>query len=519
MSTAGTPLDPTDWAATETARVRVLRAWLRVHSPGPSRREVIGRVSYQVYVVLLMGGLWGTAVYTTLTEPITRPPALPARVEQVVPAVAAGLAFLLTATGARIGTWAGPLLVSRPQAALLLPAPLDRRALFGRTLGLGLAGYGVVGGVVGLAVAVVVAVEARVAPWATIGGTVLAWTALGVVTGAGALAVESSQRLARIALRATPVLALAGIGQVWLSVTSPTAAAWATPWGWAAAPITAGVGTEVPLDWAPPLMLTVAAVVAVVLAVRRLPAVPDEELVRRAGTATDVRRSASLFDARAIAQARRSGQRRLLGVRHVRIPRPRRRWLLVVWRDTVSLLRRPGLVERTVVVVAAVAVLVAWASGGIAAIAVAAVAVHLAAGQLLVPLRIELEDPVVRVLTGFTARDVALEHLVVPFLGMTVASVLAAVGLGATGFLPWSALPAALLGAVVVAAICTATAGLTSTRGAPPLQLLLRGQGGIGMLMLWVLAGPILALVVVLPLGVGVASALRAGADPMAATV
>ncbi len=504
-------------AAAEVDRVRILRSWLSVHSPGPSRREIIGRISYQLYVILLMGGLWGTAVYNTLSSPITQPPALPASVEVVVPALAAGLAFLMTATGARIGTWAGPLLVSRPQAAMLLPAPLDRRRLFRRTLGFGLAGYGAIGAVMGLLLGVVVAVEARVSPWATIWGTLLAWTALGVGTGALALQVESSRALARIALRATPVLALVGIGQVWLSVTHPTVAAWATPWGWASAPVTTAVGTPVPVAWAPPILLVLVAVVAVAVAVRRLPSIPDEELVRRAGTATDVRSSAAMFDARAIAQARRSGQRRLVGVRTIRIPRPRQRWLLVVWRDLVSLLRRPGLPERTLVVVAAAAVLVAWASGGIAAIAVAAVAVFLTTGQLLEPLRVELEQPIARELTGLTARDLALEHLVVPFVTMSLAATLSVLGLAVAGMLPWDATPAGLLGGVAVAGLLTAAAGLTSTRGAPPLQWLLGGSGGIGRLLVWVLAGPILALALGVPLGIGVASALRAGQDPMSA--
>lgn len=505
-------------AAADVARVGSLRSWMREHSPGPPVREVVGNISYQLYVTVLLGGLWGTAVARTLSSPPSLRPHPPAGLETVVPALTVGLAFLLTAAGIRIGTWAGPLLVSRPQAAMLLPAPLDRRVLFQRTLLLGLAAYGALGAGLGLLLGVIVALTVRVTPAATVVGTTAAWATLGVATGGAALLVESSRSLAHRALRSTPLLAVGGAGLVWLAATRPAMAAWATPWGWASTSVTVAVGAPVPSAWAPLLVLTALAAFSVVVALRRLPDLPDEELVRRAGTASEVRTSVATFDARAIAQARRSGQQRLLRLRSVRIRRPRQRWLLVAWRDLVSLLRRPGLTERTLVTVVGAGALVAWA-GGLAAIVGAVLLASLAAGQLLEPLRVELEVPVIRELTGLALRDVALEHLVVPFASMALSGMIAAVVMAVVGAIPWSALGAAMLGGLLLAALLTATAGLTSTRGAPPLQWLLTGQGGIAFLAAWVLAGPILAVVLAVPLCVGVALALENGQEPLAAII
>ena len=293
-------------------------------------------------------------------------------------------------------------------------------------------------------------------------------------------------------------------------------ASWVTPWGWATAPVAVSAGVDVPLSWVPLVLLVALAGVGAWLALRHLPAIPDEELVRRAGAAEGVKASAAIFDARAIAQARRSGQRWLVGQRTIRIRRPRHRWQLIPWRDLVSLLRRPGLLERTVVAVAAAAALLWWARGGVAAIVGAVLLVSTAAGQLLEPLRIELEEPVVGDLTPLSPVDLALEHLAVPAVLLALCGILVAVVAAALAVMPWSAMPAAILGSIVGAALFTAAAGLTSTRGAPPLQLLLMG-GDYGALLLigWLLAGPILALALGVPTLLSITSTLRDGATPL----
>lgn len=501
------------------ARVRAVRSFLRQREAAPSVREIVGKLAYQVYVVVLFGGIYGTVTFRALTDSNTPRPELPAAAATAVPAVVMGLAVLATVVGVRVGTWAGPVLVSRAEAAWLLPAPLDRRRLLRRDLGWGLAGYGIAGALIGALVGTIVAVETRVGAVGALLGSIVAWGALGVVTGAVALAVESSDRLARGVLRTTAFIVLAGAGIVWLADAAPEVAVWVTPWGWATAPVAVATGVEIALSWLPPVLLVVAALVASRWAVRRLDAIPDEELVRRAGTAEGVRASAAVFDARAIAQARRSGQRYLVGHRQVRLPRPRRRLFLIVWRDAVSLLRRRGLLERTVAAVAAAAALLWWARGGAAAAVGAVVLVSSAAGQLLEPLRIELEEPVIGELSPLTPTDVSLEHLIVPVLLLTLCGWLVGILAAVATILPWSALPAVMIASVGAAVLFTGIAGLTSTRGAPPLQWLTTGDYGALLLVGWLLAGPLLALILVLPGVLIVVGMLHDGTDPAVAVV
>lgn len=499
----------------ERRRVRAVQAFVRQRSSAPSGRDILRRVAYQVYVVVVVGGLWAVAVARTVSGP--RITASPVSVEVLadLPAAAVALGLVVTVVGVRLGTWTGPVLVSRPEAAWLLPAPLDRRALLGRRLGIGAGLFGLVGGIVGLAVGTVVAFEVRPGAGTTVAGTTIAFAALGVVVGGLALAVESSHRLARTVLRATPILLGVVAALTWWTAVAPEAATWATPWGWAAAPVAAAVGVAGPSPWLAVGLVVGAAVATSRLALGRLPGIPDEQLVRRAGAGSAVAASAALFDARAIAQLRRSGQRWLVGVRDVPLPRTRRRWTLVVRRDLASLLRRPGAAERTVAVVVAAAGLVAVFGGALPAVVVAVVVVSGAAGQLLEPLRVELEEPVLEELTTLRPVDVVLEHLAVPAVALATSGIVA-VGLGAaTGLLPMRTVPAALLGATVLALLFTAASGLTATRQSPPLQWLLQAEPGVLLLVGWVLAGPLLALALVVPLVLAVGTALGAGASSL----
>ena len=500
------------------ARVAAVRAFLRQREHGPSLRETVGKVAYQAYLVALLGGLYGTVVARTLSLPSASQPALTPAADAAVPAVVVALALLATFAGVRVGTWAGPVLVSRAEAAWLLPAPLDRRRLLRRDLAWGIAGYGVAGALLGALVGTIVAVETRASVAGALFGSIVGWGALGVATGAAALAVESNRRLARATLRLTAPIALVGGGVIYLTHVAPSVAAWVTPWGWATAPVTVAAGVDVPLAWLPLLLLVALAAVGTWLAQRHLPDIADEELVRRAGAAEGVKASARIFDARAIAQARRSGQRWLVGQRNVRIRRPRHRWQLIPWRDLVSLLRRPGTLERTLVAVAAAAGLVWWARGGVAAIVGATLLVSTAAGQLLEPLRIELEEPVIGDLAPLSPVDLALEHLAVPAIVLAVFGVVVALAAAGASILPWSALPAAVVGSIAASVLFTSAAGLTSTRGAPPLHLLtMGGDYGAMILVGWLLAGPILALALGVPTMLSVVGALRDGAAPMEA--
>lgn len=486
--------------------VAAVRAYLRRHQDRPPTREAVGNLAYQLYVVLLFGGFWSVVLARAL-ELRAGTVALPASQQPLVGAVAGVVAVAVTFAGVRLGSWAGPVLVSQPTAAWLLPAPLDRRGLLQPLLfvGLGLAAGG--GALLGVVAGAVAALATSVSPArALVGGTV-AWAALATVTAVGALAAERSPALARTALRA---------GAVGVGVAGVVAAvAWQAPgvavvvplWGWALAPLAPGSGAVV---WTAVGLLVAVAVAAVRWARGAVATIPDEELHRRAGVATAVRASATMFDFRQVGEVRRAGQRPLSLGRTATLPRPRVRWLATPWRDAVTLLRRRGVLARTPVVVAAAAVVLGRWPDAPVAVLVATLLVYAGASDLTEGLRTERAVPGAAGLLPESPRALALGHLVTPTVGLSAVGWIATVAAA-----PWAGarvVAVAAVGVPVLAAALVGAAAVAATRGAPPLHWIVMGDVGLVQLVGWVLVGPILAIAVVLgPLAL-VAAEVAAGA-------
>lgn len=495
----------------EVSRLVAVRGFLRSHRERRTTREVLGGVAYQIYVVVVFGGFWGYVVARSLhLAPDGSPVALDGGALAWTPSVVVALAALLTLAGARLGTWAGPLLVSRPDVSWLLPAPLSRRRLLRPHLLVGFGAAAVIGGLVGIVVGAVLALTGASGPLGLVVGSALTWSSLGVLIGALSLRVESSHLLARRMVRLTLVwIALLAAHALLVRVWTP--AVWLAPWGWAGAPAIAAVAGGLPGWWLSLIVLPVAAMTAARDAYLRLDVVPDEELVRRAGVASGVRASAALFDARTIAQIRRVGQRWLTGVRPVRLPRPRRRWMVIPWRDLLGMLRRRGLITRTVVLAGlAVAVLVAGGAGP-AAVVGASVIAYLAASDLLESFRVELEEPVAAELLPYDPMRLALAHTVMPMLALAMAGVVAVLGAAAFGAISWGSAPVWLLVAVLVCGPLTAVAAAAATRGSPPLHFLITGEQGVLILVAWFLAGPLVTLVFTIPPVLAASGQVRAG--------
>ncbi len=501
---AGVAPDPLGSVAATVA----VRRFLASEQDRPGRREVARRIGYQLYVLALVLGFWGTAIVRAYGLRLSAPVATGSASTRLAPA----LALVVVVLGLRVATWSGPVLLSRPDASWLLPLPLDRRLLLRPHLHLGLIVGGVVGALLGLVLGTELAIAGTGHGLRTVVGTTWGVAALGVVVAAAGLWVETGRRRARAVLVATPPALLLAVGLGWLGRDRVELAVWSGPWGWAVA---AGLGDGVGW-WLGPVLVTALAVVTVRWARGHLVAVPDEELLRRAGVSDGVRASAALLDARTISRIRTQGQRGLRRVPRVRLPRPRLPWLAVPWQDALTLLRRPWALVRAAILLGVAAAVVARDPssplGGVAA----AVIGYLPASDLLEGVRAELEDPLPsESLLPFSARTVVWLRLVAPGLLLATAGTVGVVGGALLGALSAAPVGPAIATVWVVTPPLVLAAAIAATRGAPPLQWLIMGDSGIPLIAGWFLIGPVLAVLaagtplISLAAGAGLAGAVQ----------
>jgi hypothetical protein len=413
-----------------------------------------------------------------------------------------GVATLLLAllAAVRHATWQGPVVFRLPEVQWLLTAPIDRGSLIRTRLARALAAGAGLGAVLGVGAFVLLEAELGVAARPLLAAALLGPAAVGLLAAALAWLVERSPAASLAVLRASPlVLAAAAVAALLPGGRAGARALlWSGPWGWAVGPVAAAAGGVVP-GW--PLqaaLLAVVTVVLVLLAWRRAGAITTEELARRATARTGLAASAFNLDARGAAQARRRANRALLGVRRVRLRRPRRRWLAMPWRDTLSLLRAPARLGWALVLLGAGVLAVAAQPDRRAVTAAAVLAGYLAAGQLLEPLRAEADQPDASRQLPIAWGDLLVLHCLVPVAALTAIGWL---GIGVawlagllSGPAAWVALPAApLLAGVLVG--CAAVAGHRG-RLSPDTLATAFGLGEFGgpvYLVGWVALGPLLA--------------------------
>jgi len=420
---------------------------------------------------------------------------------------AAGLAAALARWGAaalllglmaalRYATWQGPVLFTAPDVAWLLGAPLPRAGLVRPRLRRAFAVGAAAGALVGLGGFTVLEAELGVPGWPLLGAAVAGPALLGLLAVALGWLVESSAARARAVLRASPaaVLAAAAIVLAPGGAGLGRAALWSGPWGWAVGPVVAAAGGSAP-GWPVQLvLLALATAAAVRYALARAGGAPTEELARRAGLRFGVTASFYSADARSAALLRRQAGRTLLGARRVRLPRPRSRWLAIGWRDALGLLRARGRLGWALLFSVAAVLAAAAAPDRRAVLGAAVAAGYLAAAQLIEPLRMEADQPDTQRMLPWRWGDLLLLHCALPTLVLAVLG-LAAVGTALlAGVLAPAAVPLALAGCPLVAALLVLCAAISGQRGRTPLELLLLGGDmGTVVLVLWLAAGPLLA--------------------------
>jgi hypothetical protein len=477
-----------------------LRARRRAHRPPGQRSDrLIGAYGAVLYVVI------GVVIAFRLLR--QRPASGPASTWLTGGGLARiGVATLLLGLLAvlRHATWQGPVVFRLPEVQWLLTAPIDRAALVRLRLARALAAGVALGAVLGLGTFVLLEAELGVAARPLLAASLLGPAAVGLLGVALGWLVERSPTASLAVLRASPlVLAVAAVAAlVPGGAAGASAVLWSGPWGWAVGPVVAAAGGRVPGWPVQAALLAAVAVAAALLAWSRAGAITTEELARRATARTGLAASLYSLDARGAAQARRRANRTLLGVRRVRLRRPRRRWLAIPWRDALALLRAPARLGWALVLVGGGVLAVAAEPDRRAVVGAAVLAGYLAAAQLIEPLRAEADQPDASRQLPFAWGDLLLFHCVVPAAGLAAVGALATGVAWGAGLLegpaPWVALVACLPLATVLV-LCAAIAGHRG-RVSPGTLSTAFGLGELGgpiYLLGWIALGPLLAEVLV----------------------
>lgn len=459
------------------------------------RRSKQPSLARQFLFLLYLVGLFGSFGLYTLTEAM-RESRSGSTAEFLTwtrgALTAAALLFVLAVM--RFAVWAGPVLVSRPDADWLLPAPLSRAPLLRPRLMTGLALGAVTGGLLGFGVLIVLAPNTETGFGGLLVTSLVSWSLLGVLAAAAGAFVESSRAVARTVMAASLPVVVAAAGLIPAAREHPAFAVWSGPWGWAAAPVLAAAG-DPPSGWlAAWALLLLATAVVTYRAITTLDRIHDEELIRRAGAGGGVLASLYLLDLRTVALIRDRGRQDVVGVRTVRLPRPTSPALAIPWRDAVAFARSPSRLGWCTLLVATGAGLAATFPGDGFALSGGVLAGYFGASQLLEPLRIEVEDPYASLLLDRPFTRVALAHTLLPTMVLAVLGAGAFVGWTALGVLPASAQAASFSACALASPLLVLSAAAAAVKGDPPLHLLVYADVGAAMLMAWFLLGPLLAL-------------------------
>jgi Family of unknown function (DUF6297) len=490
-------------------------ALLRELRRGRARRRAAS-AAYWIYLIGLIVAFYGGTQIASAFRALRHPPvptALTPRVLHAAPAGLAALAVILLLVLLRDALWRGPVTLPQVTVDWVLGTPVDRGRLLRPRFRASAAAAVVAGAFVGIVPA---AALAGLGLGGHGSGSVLRLTGVamlstallfGCATGAAGL-IERSPAAARLVRRATPAaIAVAAVFAglaAWAAIARPPAvlsaiALWSGPWGWAAQGMTALAGGAAP--WWPLAtgLLGGLAVVALALGHQAAAAVPGAALRLRAATIGAMSAAVLSMDTRGVARAYggRSAARRA----RLRLRPPRRRELVLFWRDLLALARAPsrlaGAAALALVAVGLMAVARAGRGGQVSLVPVASALAlgYLAAAWLCEGARLDAEDTRRSENLPFRFESLAWWHAGVPCLVLLAVAgvpVLAAsVAAGDPRFLAWLAVTVPVL-------VAGALVNVFRPRHHPDLfggvETPIGNTAAIGVL-LWFVWGPVLAVV------------------------
>jgi hypothetical protein len=265
----------------------------------------------------------------------------------------------------------------------------------------------------------------------------------------------------------------------------------------------AAVGKQIP-GWPYQVVLLVTLTSAAVwTAWRNADAAPAEELARRAGMRSGLVAALYFADVRGATLLVRRARESLLGVRRTRLRRPWSSQLAIPWRDALSTARAPTRLAWVVSLVVAGIIAILAVPDPRAILVAGLLAGYVAAAKVLEPLRLEADQPDAHHVLPLAWGQLLLRHCVVPVLVLIVPAAITVVVASVVGPLRSDAALSALLLCPLVSATLVLCAAIAAKRGPFPVELLLLG-GDVGavVLVVWLATGPIVAaLALAVPAG------------------
>jgi hypothetical protein len=508
-------------------------ALLRELRRGRARQQAAS-IAFWIYLALFIVAVWGGSLIVAAYRALRHPPAPTSeslRVLHAAPAGLTALALLVLLLLVRDALWRGPVTVPGATVDWLLGTPVDRRRLLRPRFRLSAAGAVLAGAAVGIVPA---AALVALGLGGRTGGDVLRLTGTGVLSAALLFAagtglaglIERHQASWPWVRRATPVVLaaaalLAGLAAWAAFGTLPsvvsTVLLWSGPWGWAAqGPVAmAGHGDLLPAASAAPwwplatALLAAAALVALGAGQRAAAGVPAAALRARARTLGAMSAAALSMNTRGVATAygAAGGQPRRAWLR---LPPPRWRSLVLLWRDLLALARAPARLTGAVLLAWLAVGLLAAASHGrsvsLLPVGCALILGYLAAAWLCEGARLDADDPRRSAQLPFRFESLAWRHAAVPVLVLLTAAGLPVVAAClATG----DPRPLALLAVSVPVLVAGALVNVFRPPLSPDMFVGAEtpvGNTAIFNIIFWYAWGPLLAVV---PMTVLLSNAIR----------
>lgn len=444
-------------------------------------RARAANLAFWLYFIGLLVFSYGGWLVADIVHSLRQPPPPVASTPELLraaPASLCALGLILLLALVWDARWRGPVTVSRPTADWLLGTPVSRSRLLrpryraSATKALA-AGFAV--GLVPVAMLLAAGLGgADLGHSLRLAAVTMISTALlvGVGTGLAAMVEAGALRRSRpargdravaapvwAALAVLALVALAAIGAAFpLPTVVATVLLWSGPWGWSAQGPLALAGGTAPA-WPVALgLLALAAAGSIVAGDRAAAGVPAAALRARARTMGEMSAAVYNLDARRVSTAYR-GATATSGRARFALRPPRRRWLVLPWRDLTALIRAPSRLAWSVLLSLAAVGLGALAArtphAGLLPLAAALGVGYLAASGLCEGARLDGDDPRRSGQLPFPYRELVWWHAIVPVLLLAVlAGGPAAALAAATGhvrlLLPLAATIAVLVGGALV---------------------------------------------------------------------